>query len=455
MVYSQKRMGALKARLAGAAVLVLVIAMALASPAGAQARPAYAAHVAGHGKGKQAPLGGIDINGVGNDASISRIDAEVAAAQSLKAKLVRIELPWSQFEPQAQGRLDPATVAMTDRLMQDASKAHLKVIALVDSTPCWASTAPASLLAACAPEAPGHSAAWPPKSAASYGKFVGWLARRYGKELAAIEVWNEPDQANQDYLTGPSKPKHYAELLRAAYPAIKHADAQVKVIAGSLVGSNGAFMNALYKEGVKGYYDGVAVHFYTLTLGSLRVFHENQLAHGDHKPLWLDEYGWSSCWPKYKIEQEQGCVTPAVQAQNLANMIRQLARTSWVAANTSYNLQGSVQEEFGVLSPEGKRKPSFYALSKAFASPFASPSPVTLKLHAKNGQVLASGSAPVGDYLKLEAFQGGRLRYRVIFSLDRFNDYTIKLPKVLGTHGLTVRVYQYWLGRGRDAQRSI
>jgi hypothetical protein len=26
---------------------------------------------------------------------------------------------------------------------------------------------------------------------------------------------------------------------------------------------------------------------------------------------------------------------------------------------------------------------------------------------------------------------------------------------VLGTTGLTVRVYQYWAGRGRDAQKSI
>ena len=55
----------------------------------------------------------------------------------------------------------------------------------------------------------------------------------------------------------------------------------------------------------------------------------------------------------------------------------------------------------------------------------------------------------------LEAFQGTTLRYRALFTLDRFNRYTLKLPKVLGTHGLRVRVFQYWAGVSHGAQRSI
>ena len=56
-------------------------------------------------------------------------------------------------------------------------------------------------------------------------------------------------------------------MLRAAYPAIKQANPSVPVLAGSLVGSNGVFLRALYAAGIKGYYDGLAVHFYNLTLG--------------------------------------------------------------------------------------------------------------------------------------------------------------------------------------------
>jgi hypothetical protein len=57
--------------------------------------------------------------------------------------------------------------------------------------------------------------------------------------------------------------------------------------------------------------------------------------------------------------------------------------------------------------------------------------------------------------MQLEAFQGSVLRYRALFVLDRFDRYSIPLPAVLGTRGLTVRVFQYWAGPARAAQRSI
>ena len=70
--------------------------------------------------------------------------------------------------------------------------------------------------------------------------------------------------------------------------------------------------------------------------------------------------------------------------------------------------------------------------------------------------MIASGSGPVGDFMQLEAFQGSVLRYRALFTLNRFNHYSIALPALLGTSGLRVRVYQYWAGtgRGRAARAS-
>lgn len=400
-----------------------------------------------------APLGGINIGALTPTASAARMSSEIAVARRLHAKVVRVGMPWSLFEPTAQGKLAPRMVTAANRLIEDAAAAHIKVIALLDDTPCWASTAPASLLADCGD---GNKAeAWPPRDPSDFGAFTGWLAKRYGSQLAAIEVWNEPDQANEDYLDGPEKPRHYAELLKAAYPAIKRADPNVPVLAGSLVGPNGAFMKALYKQGIKGYYNGVAVHFYTLVLGSVRRFHEVQLENGDHTPLWLDEFGWSSCWPKYKIEQEQGCVTPAIQAQNITSSFHELARTAYVKALLTYGFKDAPGEEFGVLDVKGKPKPSFAALAKALLSPLGPPSPITLSLKARRGSVIATGSGPVGDYMKLEVFKGGRLREEKIFTLNRFNRYRLELNKTLGTSGLVVRVYQYWLGLSDYAQRSI
>ncbi len=402
-----------------------------------------------------APLGGVNVAAVYSGASLASADREIALARALHAKVVRVELPWSELEPRGPNQIDPRALAFTDRLMDDAAAAGIGVIAMVESSPCWASSAPAALLSTCVPGHSGKANGWAPVNAADYASFVGYLAKRYAAQLAAIEVWNEPDQANELYFGGPEKPRRYAAVLRAAYPAIKQADPNVDVLAGSLVGANGVFLRALYAAGIKGYYDGLAVHFYTLTLASLRSLHEVQLASGDTKPLWLDEFGWSSCWPRYRIQQEQACVTPQIQSRNIADTFRSLARTPYIAAEVLYQLRGSISENFGVLNATGNHKPAFAALSGVLASPFGHVSPVTLSLRRRNGRVQASGSGPVGDFMALEAFQGSLLRYRALFTLNRFNRYSLALPRALGSSGLQISVYQYWAGPGKAARRGI
>jgi polysaccharide biosynthesis protein PslG len=431
------------------ATLALALGLsALDSPAG-QGRSAVSARLS-----SAAPPGGVNIPAIGS-LPLGTADREIARARALHAKLVRTEVPWSAIEPRGPNQLEARALAYADRLISDAAASGIRVIALADSTPCWASSAPASLSGKCVPGRPSKANAWPPANPSSYASFVALLAQRYGTRLAAIEIWNEPDQANEDYFAGLQKPQRYAQLLRAAYPAIKQANPGIPVIAGSLVGYNGKFLRALYAAGIRGYYDGLAVHFYTLTLASLRQFRSVQLANGDSTPLWLDEFGWSSCWPKYKIQQEQACVTAAAQAQNIVNVYRSLARTPYIAAQVLYELQGSAREDFGVLNERGARKRSYNALARVLASPFGVVSPVTLALRRHGRHVVASGSAPVGDYMRLEAFQHGELRFRALFTLNRFNRYSITLPSVLGTSGLRVRVYQQWLGPHKDAQKSI
>ena len=91
-------------------------------------------------------------------------------------------------------------------------------------------------------------------------------------------------------------------------------------------------------------------------------------------------------------------------------------------------------------SPRSRRSP------RSSPPRSAAVSPVTLNLRKRGGRVLASGSAPVGDYMELEAFRGSPLRYHALFMLNRFNRYSIALPSALGTSGLRVRVYQFWAG---------
>ncbi len=399
-------------------------------------------------------LGGVDIPGLSPASTPAQADAEIRLAKALHARLVRVDFTWQALEPKGP-TLDPKALQYTDRLVSDAEAAKIKIVATVSTTPCWASSAPAALLGACDPLRGGAAVSWPPREDSSYAAVVSAIAQRYGSRLTAIEVWNEPDQANEHYFAGPEKAQRYAAMLRAAYPAIKQAAPSIQVLGGSLVGSNGNFLRALYAAGIKGYYDGLSVHYYNLTLGSLRSIHETQVANGDSKPLWLDEFGWTSCWPGRKTEQEQACVTPATQALNLRNALREMARAPYVAAATVYKMQDSRGENFGALTIRGARKRAFNALTQAFSQPFGAVSPVTLRLRRHGSHVVASGSGPVGDFMVLEAFQGTQLRYRAIFILNRFNGYSVSLPAVLGTHGLDVKVYQYWAGSSRATRRSI
>jgi hypothetical protein len=305
-----------------------------------------------------APMGGLNIPGLDSGSTPQDADREIAAAKALHAATVRVAVPWSVLEPLGSGRISSHALAFTDRLIADAAGAGIRVIMTVDSTPCWASSAPATLLRGCDAAAQSHANAWPPRNPGDYAAFTAYLAGRYANRLRAIEIWNEPDQANELYFAGPNKPERYAALLRSAYPAIKAANGSVSVIAGSLVGSRGAFLRALYANGIKGYFDGLAVHFYNLVLASVRSIREVQLANGDAKPLWLDEFGWSSCYPRHRVQEEQACVTPAIQAANLSDVFHSLARTPYVAAELMYDLQDSGSEQFGVLngaSPPSRR----------------------------------------------------------------------------------------------------
>jgi hypothetical protein len=147
-------------------------------------------------------------------------------------------------------------------------------------------------------------------------------------------------------------------------------------------------------------------------------------------------------------------VTPSVQARNITNIFRALAGTNYVAAAALYEQQDK-GNAFGVLTRSGSHRPSFSALAHVLASPTGQLSPVTLQVRKVGGRVIASGSGPIGDFMQLEVFRGSVLRYRAVFTLDRFNRYSIKLPRVLGSRGLRVRVYQYWTGVGRAAHKSV
>jgi hypothetical protein len=272
------------------------------------------------------------------------------------------------------------------------------------------------------------------------------VAGRYQAGLEAFEVWNEPDQANQQYFAGPDKPQRYAAILRAAYPALKAAAPKVPVLAGAIVGYNGAFLKALYAAGIKGFYDGLSVHYYDLVLSDLRNIRQVQRANGDSKPLWLAEFGWSSCAPA-KFQAGQVCVSRKVEGQNLVDMVRALRTTTYVKEMYVYSMVDTPQYSLGLVGLNGKPKPAFTALQAQLAPKHATkPRATRLSLVHTRTQVVAKGSGPAGDVYVLSVYRGATLRFKAILRLNDNNQFTFKLPAVLGIHGLRATFYQQWQG---------
>lgn len=390
------------------------------------------------GTAAAAPTPGININGASE--GLAKVTSDLDRVRALGARTVRLELEWDEIEPDAAGQRDPAVLTNLDGVMQAAGARGIKVLLMVQSTPCWTSTAPAAIREGCKP---GY-ASYPPSDYAAYGRLAAFLADRYRGALAAFEVWNEPDQSNERYWAGPDKAGRYAALVKATYPLLKAADPKLPLLAGTFVGKNGRFLQALYKAGMKGFYDGLSVHFYDLPLLGLRETRKVQLRNGDRTPQWLMETGYNSCAPARRDAQGIPCVSLATQARNLRELFAQTRRTSYLKAVVVYKLRDDGSDRFGVLTTRNTRKPSFAALNRAFARPTSKVRRPALRLRRSGNAVRASGGGPEGDIYLLEVHKRGMLRFRATFRLNDKGTFSLRFPAALGTTGLRVRLVSQW-----------
>lgn len=210
---------------------------------------------------------------------------------------------WSAVEP-TEGVRDWSALASLESELQDASSRGIQVILIVRSTPEWAR----KIVGSGSTCGPIHA-----NKLAAFGSFMNELVARYSAPPYNVkhwELWNEPDvdpslvpansvygcwgDQNDAFYGG----RHYAEMLKVAYPQIKAADPHAQVLLGGLLldcdPRPGAGCEAIghsklparFLEGVllnSGglYFDGISFHAYD--------FYQNQLGQY-HNP------GWQSAW---------------------------------------------------------------------------------------------------------------------------------------------------------------
>ncbi len=388
---------------------------------------------------------GLQIAPLRESESIKDVVEDLDLTKAVGGDFARIEVRWDLLEP-TRGTVDSAYAGRLQAVVDAAASRGLKLAVTFMGTPCWASTAPSTLTRGCGPDASKTVDSYPPSDPRDYARAAAYVARRFSPTVAWLEVWNEPDHRNELYWAGANKAQTYAELLKATYPVIKDQAPSVKVLGGAIVGGNGAFLKAMYAAGAKGQYDALSVHYYDLVLLSIRQIRQVQKAAGDTAPLWLGEFGWTSCAHKQRRQGGHVCVNSGQQARNLRDVLTAVRRASYVIGSVIYTARDNSELQFGMVRASGSRKPAFKTVRQAFTGR-GRPASVQLRLRRRGSQTVASGKGPAGDALQIEVRKYGTLRYRAAFRLTSKGTYSLKLPKQLGTRGLRVRVYQYWMNR--------
>jgi hypothetical protein len=302
-------------------------------------------------------LRGVALHPMDQDKSTTAIVSEFRALHAAGATSVRFDVYWSELET-GLGQYDRPTLRWVDWVMRRAKADGLEVILDLDSTPCWASSVPVTV------DPAGCGYGWwkypvgdyPPAQARYFADFAAFAAKRWGRYLAGLELWNEPNGGQSFRSRHPGR--DYAALVRAAYPAVKAVAPSLSVIM-SLGGTDTRFLGYLYFWGVRGYYDGIAVHPYDQpTLAGLKAFRAYQLGRGDAAPLWVTEVGWSSIGGGLQL-----------QAQSVVSALDELAALPYVVAAELYDMRDGganpddPQAHFGLLTADLRPKPAWTAFA--------------------------------------------------------------------------------------------
>ncbi|HEX8206347.1 MAG TPA: hypothetical protein VF587_09845 [Solirubrobacteraceae bacterium] len=223
--------------------------------------------------------------------------------------------------------------------------------------------------------------------AGAYAAFVGSLAARYKGQVDAYEIWNEADEPH--FWPGGPDPAAYVALLKASHATIKRADPAAKVVFAPLTGNNFDFVAAAYAQGAKDHFDAMAVHTDTacsvagpseyyrdgdrlarfVFLG-YRTVREVMLAHGDDKPIWMTEFGWSTtqrmCDRGRWAGQKDAGVPEAVQAQFLREAYHCMKEDPYLEVAMWFNSRdlrgdGSELDSYGLRRADGSRRPAYDA----------------------------------------------------------------------------------------------
>ncbi len=369
-------------------LVALIVALAVALPAGAAASvpQGFVGMVVGDPvyptTDPNVDLGTQLDSMVGSGVSTIRVVFNWSEAQPYKS--------WSQVPADQMGDYTdvggiPTDFQSMDALVHLAAQRRLTILPVVLYAPGWD-----------AAHHPSGSYAEPARDA-PYANFVSALVHRYGPHgtfwqdnspfvpIRMWQIWNEPNIT----VFWPKQPfaPAYVSLLRAAHNAIKRADHGAKVVLAGLPNYSWKALGRIYNvRGARGLFDVVAVHPYTKTpsgvvqiLSKVRTVMNSK---GDRrKPILADEISWPSSQGKtHHTEGFDFATTEKGQARNISTLLPMLARDrgrlglsgfdyyTWAGVETRGSLAFNFAGLFRISNDQFIAKPAYYSFRRAALS---------------------------------------------------------------------------------------
>ncbi len=338
----------------------------------------------------------LNRDDIGVQIYLHRIDVPALVGQlnELGVGWVKVQVSWKLYQPYPD-QYSEERFADLDALVAQATANNIRVMLGVAKAPEWSR--------------PTTELDGPPGDFDFYRQFMQFLAARYAGQVAAYELWNEPNLQREWYGV-PLDAAALVELIRVGAAGVRAGDPAALVIsaAPAVTGINDGvtavddrvYFQGMLAAGVAEVVDGFGVHPYGWANPPDATFANPDTAvpsHNDHpsfffqdtlrdysdlltefgvvdKQLWVTEFGWGSF--------ETFAQGPPAGAEFMNNVTewQQAAYTQqayalahdwpWVGPMMLWNLNfapwlGDAFSESGysLLRPDGSPRPAYFALA--------------------------------------------------------------------------------------------
>lgn len=215
----------------------------------------------------------------------------------------------------------------------------------------------------------GGSTPFTDEGFAAYARYGVEVLRHYGKQIGAVEIWNE---YNGTFCKGPAahdRAGTYLKMLRTAYAAIKRERPDVLVAGGATSGMPMPYWEELLAGGGLDFMDVLSVHPYRY--GSPPEGLETEITalqdlvkkynDGKPKPIWVTEIGWGT---KPSAAPGDLAIDDAVQAKFLVRAYALLfsahvPRVYWYLLRDYNGLKMGLVRDYAKRAP----KPAYVAMA--------------------------------------------------------------------------------------------